>query len=79
MKTVMNERKVAGAIKALVDEKGLSRVCERSRKSVGSDSDVWKEKESSRIRAVEMDNLRVMVLVRSDRMRNERVRAGWCY
>ena len=80
---VASGRKVAGAIRLLVNERNLNMSCvnvlhEKLLVPVlmyGSECQVWKEKERSRVRAVQMDNLRGMLGVkRIDRMRNERIR-----
>jgi len=82
-KRVINGRKTAGGIRSLVNEKHLDLKCVRTLHEkllvptllYGSECMLWKEKERSRIRAVQMDNLRgVLGVKRRDRMRNERIR-----
>ena len=78
-----NERRVAGAIKSLVNAKGLSIECNRVLHEnmlvqtllYGSEVTVWYPKYRSRVQAVQMDNLRSVLGVRRiDKMRNERIR-----
>ena len=78
-----NGRKVVGAIRFMVNVKGLQLKCVRvlyeamlmpvlldSIKTV-----IWRGKERSRIRAVEMDNLRSLLgIKRMDRIINEWIR-----
>ena len=80
---VASGRRVAGAIKSLVNTKGLSMECTRVLHEsmlvqtllYGSEITVWYEKYRSRVQAVQMDNLRSVLGVRRiDRMRNERIR-----
>ena len=57
----MNGRRVAGAIRSLVNARDLLVGAETLLVSVrmcGSETMLWKEKERSRIRPVQMDNLR---------------------
>lgn len=72
-------RGIARTIKALVNEKRLNlefaRVLYKSILILTliyeSETMIWKEKDSSRIRAVQMNNLgRIIVVRRSNRMRN---------
>ena len=80
---VSNGRRVAGAIKSLVNAKNLSLKCTRRLHEsmlvpvlmYGSEVTVWCEKNRSRIQAVQMDNLRGVLGVRkTDKMRNEYIR-----
>lgn len=80
---VVQGRKVSGAIRALVNAKGMSVECARVLHEsmlvptlvYGSEVMVWKEKERSRIRAVQMDNLRGMLgIKRVDKIRNEKIK-----
>ena len=44
----------------------------------GSETILWKEKKRSRIKAVQMDNLRGLLGIRTmDRVPNERIREFW--
>lgn len=76
---VMNGKRIALEIKALVNEKELSLECASalhkslliSTRMDGSETMVWEESEKARIRAAQMDNLRAMFGARkSDGMRN---------
>ena len=80
---VMSGRRVAGAIKSLVNEKCLSLKCTRIlHESMllpvlldGSETMVWNKKYRSKVQAVQMDNLRsVLGLKRTDKIRNEFIR-----
>ena len=80
---VSSGRKVAGAIKSLVNVKGLSIECTRVLHEsmllpvlmYGSEAMVWNSKYRSKVQAVQMDNLRgVLGVRRIDKMRNERIR-----
>ena len=61
----MSGRRVAGAIRSLVNARGLELECARVFNETlvvpvimcGSETILWKEKERSRIRTVQMDNL----------------------
>ena len=63
---VVSGRRVAGAIRSLVNAWSLQLECARvlhesllvSILMYGSETKIWREKERSRIRAVQMDNLR---------------------
>ena len=63
---VTSRKKVAGAISSLVNSNGLQLECDRVLHETllmpvliyGSETLIWKEKESSRIKAVQIDNLR---------------------
>ena len=63
---VESGRKVAGAIRSLVNARSLQRECARVLHesllvpvlTYSSETMIWREKERSRIRAVHMDNLR---------------------
>ena len=83
---VVNGRKVAGAIKSLVNVKGLSLECARVLHEgmllpvllYGSETMVWNKKYRSKVQCVQMDNLRGMLGVkRINKVRNERIRE-WC-
>jgi len=83
---VVNGRKVAGAIKSLVNVKGLSLECARVLHEgmllpvllYGSETMVWNKKYRSKVQCVQMDNLRgVLGVRRIDKERNERIRE-WC-
>ena len=74
------ERKVAGAIKSLFNARDLQLECARvlheallvSVLLYGSETMIWEEKEKSRIRAVQMDNLRDLLGIRRmNRVPNE--------
>ena len=76
-------RWVAGAIGSLVNARDLQFECARVFHEAmlvpflmyGSETMLWKEKERSRARAVQMDNLRgLLVIRRMDRVPNARVR-----
>jgi hypothetical protein len=80
---VSNGRKVAGAIKSLVNAKSLSLECTRVLHEslllpvlmYGSEAMVWNPKYRSKVQAVQMDNLRGILGVRRiDKMRNEHIR-----
>ena len=80
---VSNGRKMAGAIKTLVNAKGLDIECTRVLHEAmlvqalmyGSEVMVWEKKYRTKVQAVQMDNLRGMLGVRRiDKMRNERIR-----
>ena len=77
-KRVMNGRKIAGGIRALVNEKCLSMKCAKilhekvlvTTLMYESECMTWKNKERWRIQAVQMDNLRGMIGVkRKDKMK----------
>ena len=81
---VVSGRKVSGAIKALVNEKGLSLDCARILQEsmltpvllYGSESMVWDKSYRSKVQAVQMDNLRSVLGVRRiDKIRNEFIRS----
>jgi hypothetical protein len=80
---VSSGRKVAGAIRSLVNVKGLSLACSRVLHEsmlvpvlmYGSETMVWNPKYRSKVQAVQMDNLRgVLGIRRTDKMRNEYIR-----
>ena len=80
---VSNGRKVAGAIKSLVNAKSLSLECTRVLHEslllpvlmYGSEAMVWNPKYRSKVQAVQMDNLRgILGGKRIDKMRNEHIR-----
>ena len=68
---VASGRKVAGAIKSLVNARSLQFECARVLHesllvpvlSYGSKKKIWKEEEKYRIRAVQMDNLRGLLSI----------------
>ena len=75
--------RVAGAIRSLVNDRCLqlefSRVLHETLlvpiMMYGSESMIWKEKKSSRIRAVRMNNLRFLLCIRRmDKVKNARIR-----
>src|SRR5678815_2512779 len=79
----VNGRKVAGAIKSLVNVKGLSLECARVLHEgmllpvllYSSETMVWNKKYRSKVQCVQMDNLRGILGVRRiDKMRNECIR-----
>ena len=69
---VANGRKVAGAIRSLVNARSLQLECARvfhesllvPPLTYGSETMIWREKEGSRISAVQMDNLRGLLCIR---------------
>ena len=69
---VASGRKVAGAIRSLVNSRDLKLECARVLHETllvpvfkdGSETILWREKERSRVRAVQMDNLRGLLGVR---------------
>ena len=80
---VPSGRGVAGAIRLLINARDLQIKCARVLLETllvpvlmyGSETMLWKEKEISRIRAVQMNNLRGLLGIRRiDRVRNARIR-----
>src|SRR5678816_3773424 len=80
---VVNGRKVTGAIKSLVDVKGLSLECAMVLHEgmllpvlmYSGETMVWNKRYRSKVQCVEMDNLMgVLGVRRIDIMRNERIR-----
>ena len=80
---VANGRRVAGAIRSLVNARDLQLECARVLHETllvpvlmyGSETMLWKEKEKSRVRAVQMDNLRGLLGIRRmGRIPNARIR-----
>ena len=80
---VMSGKKVAGAIRALVNERGLSLDCVRILHEsmllpvllYGSECMVWDRTYRSKVQAVQMDNLRSVLGVKKiDKIRNEFIR-----
>ena len=69
---VESERKVAGIIRSLVNVMGLQLQCARVLHQTflahvliyGNETMIWKEKEMSRSRAVQIDNLRSLLGIR---------------
>ena len=69
---VVSGRKVAVAIRSLVSARSLQLECARVLcksllvpvRTCGSETMVWKEKKRSRVRAVQMDNLRGLLGIR---------------
>ena len=65
---VVSWRRVAGAINSLVNARGLQLECARFLLMpflrYSSETMIWKEKERSRIRTVQMDNLRGFLGIR---------------
>ena len=85
-KKVARGRRVAGAIKSLVNAMDLKLDCARFLHETllvqllmyGSETMLWKEKERSRIRAVQMDNLKGLLGIRRmDMVLNARI-MQWC-
>ena len=83
---VMSWRRVAGAISSLVNARGLQLECARVLHETllvpilmyGSETMLYKEKERSKIRAVQMDNLRGLLGIRRmDRVPNAPIRELW--
>ena len=80
---VLSERKVVGAIRSLISARGLQLECVRVLLEellmrvllYGSETMIYREKEGSRIRAVQMDNLRGLLGIwRMDRVMNAWIR-----
>ena len=78
-------RRVAGYIRSLVNAKDLQREWARVWREIllapvlmyGIDTMLWKEKEISRVRDVQMDNLRGLLgIKRLDRVPSTRIRKG---
>ena len=78
----MSGRKVAGSIRSLFDTRDLQLECARILYKTllvpvlmyGIETMIWKEKERSRIRAVQMDNLRGLLGIRRmDRVLNAQI------
>ena len=76
-------RRVAGAVRSLVNARRLqlesARVLHESLLvpvlTYGSETMIWREKENSRIRAVQMDNLRGLLRIRRmDKVPNARIK-----
>ena len=76
-------RRVVSAIRSLVNARDLQLECARASHETlfvpvliyVSETMLWKEKDRSRIRAVQMDNLRgLLVIRRMDRIPNARIR-----
>ena len=69
---VASRRRVAGAIRSLINARDLQLECARGLHETllvpvlmyGSDSMIWREKERSRAKAVQMDNLRGLLGIR---------------
>ena len=85
---VVSRRRLAGAIRSLVNARDWQLECARVLHKTmlvlflmyGSETMLWKEKERSRIRAVQMDNLRGLFGIRRmDRVPNARIRVVWPY
>ena len=79
----MSGRKVAGAIRFLVNARGLQLDCERMLHKALlvlvllhiSETMIWGERERSRIRVLQMDNLRgTKGIIRMDRVPNAQIR-----
>ena len=68
----MRERKVAGGIRPLVNARGLQLECAKALHETllvsvltsASETMIWREKERSRVRAVQMDNPRGLLGIR---------------
>ena len=76
---VASGRSVAGAIRSLVNTRNLQLECARVLHEIllvpvlmyGSETMIWREKERSRVRAVQMDSLRGLLGIRRmDRVQN---------
>ena len=83
---VMNGKRVAGTIKSLVNSRDLQLEYARVLHETlfppvlmyDSETMLWKEKERSRVRAVQMDSLsRLLGISRMDRVLNTRIRELW--
>ena len=68
----MSGRRVAGTIRSLVNVRSLPLECRFFHEPLfipvlmySSETMIWKEKERSRIRAVQVDNLRGLLVIRS--------------
>ena len=73
---VASGRKVAGAIRSLVNVRGLQLELE-SALLYGSDLEIWRYMERSRIRVVQMEKLKRSVGIRRmDRVPNARIDEG---
>ena len=82
-KKVMSGRRVAGAIRSLINARCLQPECARVLHesslvpvlTYGSETMIWREKVRSRIRAVQMDSLRGLLGIRRiDKVPNARIR-----
>ena len=80
---VVSGRTIAGAIRSLVNARSLQLECARVLHeslvvlvlTYGSEKMLWKEKERSRIRAVQMDNFRGLLGIRRmDEVPNAQIR-----
>ena len=80
---VVSGRRVAGAIRSLVNARSLQSECARVFHesllvpvlTYGSETMIWREKERSRIRTVQMDNLRGLLGIRgTDKVPNAWIR-----
>ena len=80
---VVSGRKIAGAIRSLVNARSLQLQCAMVLNesllvpvlTYGSETMIWREKERPRIRAVQMDNLRDLLGTRRmDKVTNARIR-----
>ena len=79
-------RRVPGAIRSLVNSKSLQLECAMALHdsllvpilSFGSETMIWRGKERSRIRAVQMNNLRGLLGIRRmDKIQNARLTVVW--
>ena len=78
---VVSGRRVAGAIRSLVNTRDLQLECARILHETllvtvliyGSETMLWKEEERSRIRAVQVDNLRGLLGIRRMNSVDERI------
>ena len=82
-KKVTSRRRVAGAIRSLVNAMSLQLECARVLQesllvpvlTYGSETMTWREKQRSRIKAVQMDNLRDLLRIRrTNKVLNARIR-----
>ena len=78
---VASGRGVAGAIRSLVNARCARVLYESSLMPVltyGSETMIWREKERSRLRAVQMDNIRGLLDIRRmDKVAKVRIRKFW--
>ena len=72
---VVSGRRVAGAIRSLIKARNLHKTLLVPILTYGSETMLWKEKERSRDRVVQMDNVRGLLgISRMDRVPNARIR-----
>ena len=74
-KKVASGRRVAGTIRSLVNARVLHETLLVPVLMYGSETMLWREKERSRVRAMQMDTLRGLLGIRRmDRVRNAQIR-----